>query len=58
MTEFEAQLAYIAALEERVTHSATMKALSPLEHTHLEDYRAHLTPLLAELADTETKLLV
>ena len=32
---------YFNELFERVTHFATMKSLSPLEQTWLEDYTAH-----------------
>lgn len=39
---------YFNELFERVTHSATMVPLSPLEQTWLEDYTAHREALTDE----------
>lgn len=41
----EQQVAEWQALEERAAHVGTTRALSPLEHEWLDDYRTHFAPM-------------
>lgn len=47
------QIEYFNSLAEREYHSDTMRALSPLEQQHLDDWRTHFCPIVQNMTPGE-----